>query len=160
MTLPALAVGAHAAWAASAAPGQAVGWPEVRLLDGKTWGPAQAAGRIAVVVFWSTTCPFCRRHNQHLEKLYRIADPQHLAVLGVARESDAVQVQRHAHQQGYSFPITLDHAAMAAALSPRRLIPLTVTVDRQGRLLQVIPGEMTEEDVMGLLKLVPQAGRT
>ena len=37
---------------------------------------------------------------------------------------------------------------MAAALSSRRVIPLTLTVDRQGRLGREIPGEMFEEDVM------------
>jgi hypothetical protein len=42
---------------------------------------------------------------------------------------------------------------MAAALSMRRLTPLTVTVDRQGRLKQVIPGEMTADDMLGLLAL-------
>jgi hypothetical protein len=42
---------------------------------------------------------------------------------------------------------------MAAALSTRNMIPLTVTVDRQGRLKQVIPGEMFEEDVLDLQKL-------
>jgi hypothetical protein len=39
---------------------------------------------------------------------------------------------------------------MAAALSTRRMIPLTVTVGRNGRLRQVIPGEMSEDDVMDL----------
>ena len=33
------------------------------------------------------------------------------------------------------------------------MIPLTVVVDRQGRLKQVIPGEMFEEDVLDLLKI-------
>jgi hypothetical protein len=42
---------------------------------------------------------------------------------------------------------------MSAALSARKLVPLTVTVDRRGRLKQVIPGEMSEDDVLDLLKL-------
>jgi len=37
------------------------------------------------------------------------------------------------------------------ALAARRVIPLTLLVDRQGRLKQAIPGEMFEEDVMELL---------
>ena len=44
-----------------------------------------------------------------------------------------------------------DHDALAAALAARRVIPLTLLVDRQGRLKQAIPGEMFEEDVMELL---------
>lgn len=146
--------------AAPAAPGQAVVWPALRLLDGTELPAAHWQGRAAVVVFWSTTCPFCRRHNQHVEKLHQAAQAlpgRPLQVLGVAREGDAAAVKRYAQQQGYSFPITLDNRAMAAALSERRVIPLTAVVARSGQLKQVLPGEMFEEDVMELLQLA-QAG--
>jgi thiol-disulfide isomerase/thioredoxin len=155
--LNALAALSAAVWqpvpAAPAAAGEAVNWPEVLLLDGRRWNAASAAGQAVVVVFWSTTCPFCRRHNPHVEKLHRAAAGQGLTVLGVAREQDAEAVRRHAAAMGYSFPITLDHVPMAAALSARKVLPLTVTVRRDGRLHQVIPGEMFEADVLGLLKL-------
>jgi thiol-disulfide isomerase/thioredoxin len=149
-----------AAAAAPAEPGQAVAWPEVGLLDGGRFGPAQVAGRAMVVVFWSTTCPFCRRHNQHVEKLHRAAAGRRLAVLGVARDRDIAVVRHYAGQQGYTFPITTEQAPLAAALSARRVIPLTVTIDRGGRLLQVIPGEMFEEDVLELLQLADKEIRS
>ena len=154
----ALALQARAQALPPAQPGQAVAWPDVRLLGGGRWPAAQWAGQAAVVVFWSTTCPFCKRHNQHVEKLYRAAQVsagggRSLQVLAVAREQDAAAVRRYAAQQGYSFPISLDNGPMSAALSTRRVIPLTVTVDRQGRLLQAMAGEMFEEDVMELLQL-------
>jgi thiol-disulfide isomerase/thioredoxin len=155
-SLAVLALGPLAAGtslAAPAAPGALVDWPEVTLLDGGRFGAAQVAGHAAVVVFWSLTCPFCRRHNQHVEKLHRAAAGKAVRVLGVARDRDAAAVARYAQAQGYSFPITMDSTAMAAALTTRKLIPLTVTIDRQGRLKQVIPGEMFEEDVMELLQL-------
>lgn len=161
LALPAMS--ALQATAAPAAQGQPVAWPALRLLDGGERAPAHWQGRAAVVVFWSTTCPFCRRHNQHLEKLHRAAAAlpgQPLQVLGVARENDAARVQRYAQQQGYTFPITLDSRAMAAALSERNLIPLTAVVARDGRLKQVLPGEMFEEDVMELLQLALPGGRT
>ena len=139
--------------AEAAGPGQRVSWPDVTLLDGSRWNASQWAGQAAVVVFWSTTCPFCKRHNQHVERLFRAASGSTLKVLGVARERDAAAVQRYARQQGYSFPITLDNGPMSAALSLRRVIPLTVTVDRTGHLLQAIPGEMFEEDVMEPLQI-------
>ena len=113
-----------------------------------------------MVVFWSTTCPFCRRHNQHVEKLHRAAAGRRLAVLGVARDRDIAVVRRYAGQQGYTFPITTEQAPLAAALSARRVIPLTATIDRGGRLLQVIPGEMFEEDVLELLQLADKEIRS
>jgi thiol-disulfide isomerase/thioredoxin len=124
----------------------------VRLLDGQPFGTAERAGRALVVVFFSTTCPFCRRHNRHLQRLYAEAPPG-LAVLGVARETDAARVRRHAAAEGYRFPITLEAEPLAAALSRRRLVPLTVTIARDGTLRQVIPGEMSEEDMLALARL-------
>jgi thiol-disulfide isomerase/thioredoxin len=146
------AVGGRAV-ATPAQPGQRVTWPEVMLLDGRRWGEAQARGKAVVVVFWSLHCPFCRRHNAHLDKLQRSLRGEPLEILTAIREPDADAARRHMAQHGYRFAATLDAPALAAALSPRRVSPLTVTVDRAGRLLQVIPGEMFEEDVLELIRL-------
>ena len=134
-------------------PGQTVPWPDMELLGGGRFGAAQAEGNAVVVVFWTTTCPFCRRHNQHLEKLHRAAAGKRLRVLGVARETDAALVARYAQAQGYTFPITLNQPELAALLSPRRAVPMTVVINRQGRLKQTLPGEMFEEDLLELLQL-------
>jgi len=139
--------------AAALKPGQTVPWPDMALLGGGRFGAAQAADHAVVVVFWTTTCPFCRRHNQHVEKLHRAAAGKRLRVLGVARETDAELVAHYARAQGYSFPITMNQPGLAELLSPRRAVPMTVVVDRQGRLKQTLPGEMFEEDLLELLQL-------
>jgi thiol-disulfide isomerase/thioredoxin len=145
--------------AAAARNGDTVVWPGVTLLDGRVLAPSHWQGRLGVVVFWSTTCPFCRRHNQHVEKLHRaaVAAGAPLSVLGVARDRDATKIHRYVQTQGYSFDITQDVAPLAAALAPRNLIPQTAVVGRDGRLLQVLPGEMFEEDMMELLTLAQAA---
>lgn len=134
------------------APGQPVAWPAgVPLLDGRAWAPLP--GQAQIVVIWSTTCPFCRRHNAHVEKLHRALAGRPGAVLGVARDRDPAAVQRYMAANGYSFPVTLAWRPLAAALSTRNVIPLTATVGRDGRLKEVIPGEMFEEDVLELARL-------
>ena len=149
LCLGALCGGAPAALAQGSKPaGRVVSWPEVTLLDGTRWGPAQAQGKTVIVVFWSTTCPFCLRHNAHIEKLRRAAVGRPLEILTVARDKDAGAVKAYLARHGYGFQVTMDQGPMAAALSSRKVIPLTLTVDRQGRLGQEIPGEMFEEDVM------------
>lgn len=145
------AVAAAPLRAAPPAPGETVRWPEVTLLDGSRWRPA--AERAQVVVFWSVTCPFCKRHNAHVDKLHRAAGDGGPQVLTVSRDRDADAVRRYLAANGYAFPVSLDQDALAAALGPRRIIPLTLLVDRLGRLKQAIPGEMFEEDVMELLQL-------
>ena len=138
---------------APAQPGVAVRWPTVRLLDGQTWSAEQVKGQAVVVVFWSTTCPFCLRHNAHVEKLHRTLAGKPVQILTAARDRDPAAVRRYLQRHGYGFAVTIDHEPLQQALAARKVIPLTVTVDRQGRLRQVIPGEMFEEDVMALQNL-------
>jgi thiol-disulfide isomerase/thioredoxin len=132
--------------------GTAVRWPTVKLMDGRTWAPE--AGRPQLVVFWSVTCPFCQRHNAHLQRLHeRVLAEGGPQILTVSRDRDPAAVQRYLKANGYTFPVTLEHEALRAALAARTVVPLTVLVDRRGRILQSIPGEMFEEDVMELQRL-------
>ncbi len=132
--------------------GERVAWPaRLPLLGGGTWRPVP--GQATIVVFWSTTCPFCQRHNQHVQKLHEALAGRNATVLGAARDRDETAVATYMARHGLNFPVTLAWRELAAALSPRRVIPLTVTVDRDGRLREVIPGEMFESDVLGLAAL-------
>jgi peroxiredoxin len=132
-------------------------WPAIQLLDGGTLSPASWQGQAAVIVFWATYCPYCQRHNAHVDKLYRATQGQALRVLGVALDSDVEGVRRYMAGNGYRFPVTLDPGGLRQQFTTRRVIPMTCVLDRQGRLLQAIPGEMAEADVMDLLRLATRA---
>lgn len=143
---------AQTAQTPGAAIGDLVRRPTVQLLDQRAWGAAQAAGQVVVAVFFSTTCPYCLRHNQRITRMADSAGPRGLQVLGVAHETDRGRVLRHMRDQGHRFDVTLDEQPMHQALSARRSVPLTCVVDRAGRLREVIPGEMAEDDVLGLAR--------
>ncbi len=139
------------AQAAEAAP--VIEWPVIHLQGGSTLSPASWQGLAAVIVFWATYCPYCKRHNAHVDKLHRAAQGQALRVLGVALDGDADAVRRYMAGNGYQFPVTLDDGTLRKRLTARRVIPMTCVLDRQGRLLQAIPGEMAEDDVLGLARV-------
>lgn len=143
--------------AAPAAKGEAVAWPEVPLLDGGTLAAPSQSGRAAVVVFFATTCPFCARHNLHVQKLVRQMAGQPLQVLGVAHDKEPQAVRRYMAEHGHNFPVTLAEKPLHEALSMRRVIPLTCVIDRAGRLREVIAGEMFEEDVLELARWAKEA---
>lgn len=137
-------------WSAEIDQGRDIRWPELSLLDGETLAPASWRGQPAIVVVWATFCPFCKRHNAHIDKLSRQMRGQPLRILGLATDSDEAAVRRYMSANNYQFPVALDYGGLRTQLSPRRAIPMTCTIDRQGRLIQAIPGEMFEEDVMDL----------
>lgn len=148
-----------AASALPARPGEPVRWPRMALLDQGVLDMRALQGRAAVVVFFMTTCPFCQRHNRHVQRLAASVPAERLLVLGAALERDPEPVRRYMARHGHSFPVTLDDGRLRDALSERRMVPLTCVIDRAGRLREVIPGEMSEADVLGLARWAgPAAG--
>lgn len=135
---------------AATPPAEALAWPALTLLDGTVLQAADWQHTGAIVVFWATYCGFCRRHNVHLDRLHRSLRGQPVRVLGVALDTDAALVRRYLRQHGFDFPVTLDAARLRPLLTPRRIIPNTCVVDRSGRLVRCIPGEMAEDDVLEL----------
>ncbi len=140
------------AQAAPATLGDRVPWPRVALLDGGTLTAADLHDTAVVLVFFTTTCPYCRRHNARLDSLVQATGGQPLRVIGVAGDADAAAVRDHVRQQGYRFAVTLDAHRLRPLLSQRRVVPLTCVIDRAGRLAEVIAGEMAEADVLGLAR--------
>jgi len=128
-------------------------WPLIELLDGGRFAPSHWQDRAAVLVFFATHCPFCRRHNQHIEKLHRASQGLRLQVLGAALDREPAPVRSYLAKARYSFPVTMQGPSLRALFSARQLMPLTVTLDRQGAVRAVVPGEMFEEDVLELLAL-------
>ena len=145
---------ARVAGAQTAEAAPMIEWPMIHLLDGSTLSPAFWQGQAAVIVFWATYCPYCKRHNARVDKLHRATQGQTLRVLGVALEGDADAVRRYMAGNRYQFPVTLDDGTLRTQFTARRVIPMTCVLDRQGRLLQAIPGEMAEDDVLGLARVL------
>lgn len=152
MGLPAAALCDPAPAPRPAAIGDVVRWPAVQLLDGTTLASPAPGQHATVVVFFSTTCPFCARHNVHVQKLSESAHGLPLRVLGVAHDRNADHVRTYLGRRGLGFDVSMDQLALHAALSLMKGIPLTCVVDRQQRLREVIRGEMFESDVLGLAK--------
>lgn len=138
-----------------------IDWPVLTLLDGGTLTPASWLGRPALVVIWASWCPYCKRHNAHVDKLFRATHADALRVLGVAVQSRADAVRRTMADNGYGFPVVLDDGALRRRLTARRVVPVTCSIDRQGRLLQAIAGEMTEDDLFQVARTLqkPAAAR-
>ncbi len=140
------------AHAGAAAKGDVIAMPALPLIDGGRIEPAEWKDRAAVIVFWATDCAYCKRHNARLDKLYQAigARRSDLLIVGIATDGDLQAVRRHVADHGLHFPVALEPPGLRSMLTDRRVIPTTILLDRQGRLLFAIPGEMSEEDLLAV----------
>lgn len=134
------------------APGTVLKLPPVRLLDGREIAPAHWRDKVLVVERWATWCPFCANQNPHLDKLHRAHAGRGLEVLGLSIDRGPDVVRAYMRDRGYAFHAAMMTPAWEAVLGRTRKLPMVWVVGRDGRLKEVIPGEMFPDDVEGLAK--------
>ncbi|MDP1742680.1 MAG: TlpA disulfide reductase family protein [Polaromonas sp.] len=154
LCLPALARG-------SSSPLPAVGstllLPAVTLLDGAVWTPAKVAGKVLVVYWWASWCPFCAVQSPHMEALWRAQKARGLEVLALSIDKDTAAAVNYMKAKGYSFPAGMLSPEVVRVLPKPDGLPVVVVLKvnkngRDGKVLFAEAGEMFPEDVEGLKK--------
>lgn len=128
--------------------------PEAPLLDGGRFVPQQAQGRVLVLYWWASWCPFCALQTPHMEALWRSARPRGLQMLGLSIDKRPEDASAYLARRGYTFPNTLFTPAMGAVLPKPRGLPVTVVRGRDGRVAMAEAGQLFPEDVEGIARLL------
>ncbi len=143
---------------AGVTPAQMV-WPkQLALLDGPPLSDERLRSMTTVLVFFSIDCPYCRRHNQRLNKL-AAQHGDRIRVIGAASDTDLDALRHYRDSQGLKFSITAGSQSLRERVTARRVIPFTAVITQDGLFKERIPGEMTEEDILGLARWAPQGDR-
>jgi peroxiredoxin len=115
-----------------------------RDLDGRTFRLADHLGKEVVLLdFWSTYCEPCKAEFPHLRSMYDEQKARGLLVVGVAMDGpeSVADVPAFARRHHIEFPIVLDDDSRIASLyDPKKSMPLTVLIGRDGRMAVVREG--------------------
>lgn len=131
--------------------GDAVQLPAVTLLDGKTLSAQELNKGPVVIEYWASWCPFCARQNPYLQKLHEKAQGSNLRVLSVSIDKKPEDASAYMQNKGYTFPVAMETPELREVFGKRRVIP-KIFVIADGKVAEVIPGEMFEEDVLELIE--------
>ena len=132
--------------------------PDVPLLDGRLWRPAELRGKTLVVYWWASWCPFCALQSPHIEALWRAKKAKGLEVLALSIDQQAAAAGNYMKAKGYSFPAGMLTPQVAKMLAKPRGLPVVVVLKvndldgRDGKVVFAESGEMFPEDVEGLKK--------
>jgi peroxiredoxin len=139
-----------------------------RDVDGKTFRLSDHVGKKVVLLdFWSTFCEPCKAEFPHLRALYEADRDKGLLVIGVAMDGPETiaDVPAFVKRFDLGFPVlTDDDSRIASLYDPKKSMPFSVLIGRDGRILAVRegynPGEekLVEADVDKALAGSPAAG--
>ena len=102
-------------------------------LEGGTLSLADLRGQVVVLDFWASWCAPCRKELPRLDALHAEIARRGGRVLAVSIDEDRENVDLFARRYGLRLPIALDGPNGLARELELRHVPLTLVLDRDGR---------------------------
>ncbi|HUW49479.1 MAG TPA: TlpA disulfide reductase family protein [Sulfuricella sp.] len=130
--------------------------PDIRviLLDGRQIRLEDLRGKVVLVNFWATWCPYCRHEIPDMERFYRDHHAQGFEILALSQDDTAEPVRQFLASAGVHFPVAMATTGHTAALGGVSRLPTSFLIDRQGRVRHKISGQVHYgrlEDLVGPL---------
>lgn len=133
--------------------------PDFALADqaGNTVRLSDYRGKVVLVNFWATWCAPCKEEIPWFVKLRQSNQERGFEVVGISTDQGGWDAVRpFVNAEGVGYPVVLGNAGLLATFGGNQAIPLTVVVDRLGRVAAIHAGRCREseyaDDVESLLE--------
>ena len=136
----ALSVVAAASLASSGLTGQPAPDFALKSSDGSNLRLSEYRGDVVMINFWATWCGPCRQEMPLLDELYSRYNRVGFSLLGVNIDDDSSKAMNMVSELGVSFPVLFDSRKEVSRLYEVDAMPVTVIVDREGRVRHVHQG--------------------
>lgn len=132
----------------------------VRLADGRTLVSEQLKGKVVLINYWATWCPYCLKEMPVIEEFWRDHRAQGFEVLAVSVDDPPEKVAQYMKEHGHAFQAATMNPSVYAAFGHTDSIPTSFVVDAKGVVRHRIDGQVhyprLEKLVLPLLEQVKQ----
>jgi thiol-disulfide isomerase/thioredoxin len=109
-------------------------------------------GKVVLLQFWTTWCPYCRREQPVVDSLDKEFRDQGLVVLAVDVNESKRTVKKYLEQNPRSCRIVLTEDTNLAAMYAATSYPIYVVIDREGNIVATQRGAGGERALRSLLR--------
>ena len=108
--------------------------------SGKNLSLKELRGQVVMINFWATWCAPCRQEIPALNTLYEKYRDTGFVLLGVNVDSETANAVQMASKLKATYPILFDTDKQASVLYHVSAMPMTVLIDRDGKVRYVQKG--------------------
>src|SRR5689334_24859607 len=120
---------------------------DLKDLNGHVVRLSDYRGKVVLINFWATWCPPCRAEMPELVKLQREHGKEGLQIIGITYPPEKKsRVLRFAKSLKVNYPIALGTTELKSRYSSEDTLPLTVVIDRNGKVKDIISGILLREE--------------
>ncbi len=111
--------------------------PDFKLLgiSGKVWRMSEHRGKVILLDFTTTWCPYCLKDIPFLKKIYAKYKDQGLEFVSINIQESQKKVVSFAEKHSIPYPVLLDPDGTAGMSYGVRGFPTKVLIDRDGTLI-------------------------
>ncbi|KWU59986.1 thiol-disulfide oxidoreductase ResA [Priestia megaterium] len=111
-------------------------------------------GKGVFLNFWGTWCKPCEKEMPYMERQYSHFKDPNVEILAVNIEESDIAIKSFVNRHGLTFPILKDRDGTVTEAYGITPIPTTFLIDKNGKILKVITGSMTERDIADYMELI------
>ena len=134
--------------------GHKVSLPALELLDGSSVDWASLQGKLIVLEFWGSWCPFCARQNPLLDAFYKENRGRGLEVITISLDKTKQGAIDYMKKGGYAFKAGMVTPQWSAIYRQRKGLPQLFVIDRQGILVMIEVREVMEDDIRDIARFL------
>jgi thiol-disulfide isomerase/thioredoxin len=121
-------------------------------LDGRVGSLDNLRGKVVLVNFWATWCPYCRHEMPAMQEFYRDYEKKGFEIIAFSTDDEAGKVRDFLRENGYTFPAAMAGDDQRRAFGDVSQLPTSFIIDRDGKLRYKIHGQVHYGRLEGLVE--------
>ncbi|HZG85535.1 thiol-disulfide oxidoreductase ResA [Paenibacillus sp.] len=123
-------------------------------LEGNQVQLSDLKGRGVFLNFWGTWCKPCEQEMPYMESQYHRYKNLGVEILAVNIAESDIAIESFVERHGLTFPVLKDKDQAVTEAYDIIPIPTSFLIDKNGKVLKVITGAMTEKDIANYMELI------
>ena len=114
----------------------------VTLPDGRALSSDSLKGKVVLVNFWATWCPYCRKEKPAIDAFWQDYRDRGFEVISISIDDPAEKIAAWMQDKDYAFMAAPTNASVIAAFGNVASVPTSFIVDTEGRIRHKIAGQV------------------